>query len=148
MSGRAASGLESLQMVQFSHAFERKCWHSNTVLLGDALHTTHSSIGSGTSLAVEDAIALVKALKLKLDDIPVALQFYQDSRSSVVEKLMSAADASSQWYENFGEYMKLPALEFAYSYIRHAGKFEDKQLHALSPGFMASHKTFRSNEAG
>ena len=132
----------------FPRLWNKKWWHSNAVLLGDALHTAHFSIGSGTRLAMEDAIALVKSMNLKPDDIPAALQSYQDSRRPVVEKLMSAADASSQWYENFGEHMKLPPWEFAYSYIRRAGRLEDKQLHALSPGFMARYKTFRSKGTG
>ena len=79
----------------------------NTVLIGDALHTAHFSIGSGTRLAMEDAIALDKALAQHGDDIPAALEAFATSRRPIVEKLVRAANASGDWYEHFAEHMKL-----------------------------------------
>src|SRR5205807_386742 len=70
----------------------------NMVLIGDALHSAHFSIGSGTRLAIEDAIALTKALEVEAD-IPAALQRYQAERKPIVKKLVSAARTSAQWYE-------------------------------------------------
>src|SRR6202012_2039216 len=89
--------------------------HGPFVLIGDALHSAHFSIGSGTRLAIEDAIALVKALEAE-KEIPAALARYQSERKPIVKKLVNAARASADWYESFPEHMKLPLMDFAYSY--------------------------------
>ena len=70
------------------------------VLIGDALHSAHFSIGSGTRLAIEDAIALTKALEAEAD-IPAALARYQAERKPIVKKLVTAARTSADWYEKF-----------------------------------------------
>src|SRR6185437_8322916 len=85
--------------------------HRNMVLIGDALHSAHFSIGSGTRLAIEDAIALVKAL-------------------------VTAARTSADWYENFSEHMKLDLMDFAYSYITRSGRIDHARLRTMSPQFM------------
>ena len=120
-------------------------WYSNTtVLTGDALHTAHFSIGSGTRLALEDAIALVSALNRHRDadtvDIPAALQSYQDERKPIVEKLVTAANRSAAWYERFDQHMTLPIMDFAYSYITRAGRIDRDRLAALSPDFMRTYE--------
>ena len=120
--------------------------HRNMVLIGDALHSAHFSIGSGTRLAIEDAIALVKALEAE-KEIPAALARYQHDRKPIVKKLVAAARASADWYEKYAEHMKLDLMDFAYSYITRSGRIDDARLRALSPGFMAryeaSHKGAR-----
>ena len=78
----------------------------NMVLIGDALHSAHFSIGSGTRLAIEDAIALTKALEAE-PDIPAGLARYQTERKPIVKKLVTAARTSADWYEKFPEHMKL-----------------------------------------
>ena len=75
----------------------------NRVLLGDALHTAHFSIGSGTRLALEDAIALDKAFEQNPSDIARAFDDYQTSREPILKKLVGAANTSALWYENFGD---------------------------------------------
>src|SRR5204862_1114639 len=85
----------------------------NMVLIGDALHTAHFSIGSGTRLAIEDAIALTKALEAETD-IPAGLARYQAERKPIVQKLVTAARTSADWYEHFQEHMKLNLMDFAY----------------------------------
>jgi len=132
----------------FPQLWNERWWDGNRVLLGDALHTAHFSIGSGTRLALEDAIALVEALQASPDDIPAALQSYQDRRKPIVEKLVSAANASADWYERFGEHMQLPAWDFAYSYIRRAGRIDDARLRRLAPEFMAAYEAAKAQEAG
>jgi 2-polyprenyl-6-methoxyphenol hydroxylase-like FAD-dependent oxidoreductase len=114
----------------------------NMVLIGDALHTAHFSIGSGTRLAMEDAIALVKALDCG-HAVADALALYQAERKPIVEKLVAAARTSSNWYENFAEHMRLGLLQFAYSYITRSGRIDPARLRAMSPAFMARYDAGR-----
>jgi 2-polyprenyl-6-methoxyphenol hydroxylase-like FAD-dependent oxidoreductase len=103
----------------------------NTVLIGDALRTAHFSIGSGTRLAMEDAIALVEALD-EADPLPA----YEAARRPIVEKLVAAADASGAWYERFAEHMKLAPRDFAWSYIQRSGRIDPERLRKISPRFV------------
>ena len=111
----------------------------NMVLIGDALHSAHFSIGSGTRLAIEDAIALVKALEAE-GDISRALVRYQTERQPIVKKLVTAAHTSAGWYEKFPDHMKLDLPDFAYSYITRSGRIDDARLRAMSPLFMARYE--------
>jgi 2-polyprenyl-6-methoxyphenol hydroxylase-like FAD-dependent oxidoreductase len=114
----------------------------NTVLLGDALHTAHFSIGSGTRLALEDAIALVHALKAHTE-IADALAAFEATRRPIVEKLVAAADASLTWYEQMEEHMRLAPYDFAYSYINRSGRVSDRTLASTSPAFMEGYQASR-----
>src|ERR1700710_1196267 len=118
----------------------------NMVLVGDALHSAHFSIGSGTRLAIEDVIALVKALGAERE-LPAALTRYEADRKPAVKKLVTAARASAAWYEQFPEYMKLGLMDFAYSYITRSGRIDDTRLRAMSPCFMARYEARAGNEA-
>jgi 2-polyprenyl-6-methoxyphenol hydroxylase-like FAD-dependent oxidoreductase len=111
----------------------------NMVLLGDALHTAHFSIGSGTRLAIEDAIALVKALETEAD-IAGALARYQAGRKPIVQKLVTAARTSADWYEHFSDHMKRDLMDFAFSYITRSGRIDHARLRAMSPAFMARYE--------
>jgi 2-polyprenyl-6-methoxyphenol hydroxylase-like FAD-dependent oxidoreductase len=119
----------------------------NMVLIGDALHSAHFSIGSGTRLAIEDAIALIKALDADIDDIPSALARYEADRKPIVKKLVSAARTSADWYDRFPEHMKLGLMDFAHSYITRSGRIDDQRLRAMSPAFMARYDASRSSGA-
>lgn len=110
--------------------------HRNMVLIGDALHTAHFSIGSGTRLAIEDAIALTKALEAE-DEISAALARYEAGRKPIVKKLVTAARTSADWYEHFPEHMRLDPMDFTYSYITRSGRIDNARLRAMSPQFMA-----------
>jgi len=114
----------------------------NMVLIGDALHSAHFSIGSGTRLAIEDAIALTKALEAERD-VSAALARYQNERQPIVKKLVTAARTSADWYANFPEHMKLSLMNFAYSYITRSGRIDDGRLRAMSPAFMARYEASR-----
>jgi 2-polyprenyl-6-methoxyphenol hydroxylase-like FAD-dependent oxidoreductase len=116
--------------------------HRNMVLIGDALHSAHFSIGSGTRLAIEDAIALVKALESEADT-QAALARYEGERKPIVKKLVTAARTSADWYENFPGHMTLDLMDFAYSYITRSGRIDDARLRAMSPQFMARYETSR-----
>jgi len=107
----------------------------NTVLLGDAQRTAHFSIGSGTRLAMEDAIALSKSMLEFKHDIGGALAAFEAARRPVVEKLVAAADASAQWYERFPEHMRLAPREFAWSYIQRSGRIDPERLRRIAPKF-------------
>jgi 2-polyprenyl-6-methoxyphenol hydroxylase-like FAD-dependent oxidoreductase len=110
----------------------------NVVLLGDALRTVHFSIGSGTRLALEDAIALDRALADSGEDVPRALAAFERERRPVVEKLLAAATASSYWYETFPERMRrLDAVGLAYDYMTRSGRMTDERLRQLAPQFVA-----------
>ena len=88
--------------------------HGNMVLIGDALHSAHFSIGSGTRLAIEDAIALAKALEAEATIPRRARRATRAERKPIVEKLVTAARTSADWYEHFPEHMKLGLMDFAY----------------------------------
>ena len=107
-----------------------------TVLIGDALHTAHFSIGSGTRLAMEDAIALDRALAVHPDDIGAALAAYEAARRPILEKLVAGANGSAAWYEQFPGHMKLVPLDFAMSYATRSGRVDLDRLRALSPVFV------------
>ena len=112
-------------------------WHSgNRVLLGDAAHTAHFSIGSGTRLAMEDALALVTSLA-QIDDPGEALAAFESSRRPVVHKIVTAANTSGDWYETFAERMNAPPLDFAFDYITRSGRVDTERLRRLAPRFMA-----------
>lgn len=119
-------------------------WHlGNVVLVGDALRTAHFSIGSGTRLAMEDVIALSRALRDHLHDIPSALDSYEAARRPIVEKLVHAANASAQWYEDFPAHMALEPLELAMSYIQRSGRIDLERLRKLSPRFVDAYERAR-----
>lgn len=108
------------------------------VLVGDALHTAHFSIGSGTRLALEDVVALVGALETHDWDPAAGLPAYQEAREHVLKTITAAARRSAVWYEHFDEHMALPPWEFALSYIRRAGRVDADRLRKLAPRFSAA----------
>ena len=119
----------------------------NMVLIGDALHSAHFSIGSGTRLAIEDAIALAKALERERD-LAAGLARYQGERQPIVKKLVTAARTSADWYAKFPEHMKLGLMDFAHSYITRSGRIDDARLRAMSPAFMARYQASRPPRHG
>jgi 2-polyprenyl-6-methoxyphenol hydroxylase-like FAD-dependent oxidoreductase len=112
------------------------------VLLGDALHTAHFSIGSGTRLAMEDAIALAGAIGSHPDDLRAALLAYEAARRPILDQLTTAADASADWYERFPEHMTLEPMEFAMSYLTRSGRVSLDRLRRVSPRFVAAYEAF------
>jgi 2-polyprenyl-6-methoxyphenol hydroxylase-like FAD-dependent oxidoreductase len=120
--------------------------HGKHVLIGDALHTAHFSIGSGTRLAMEDAIALNRALAEHKDDVAAALPAFEVVRRPIVEKIVTGANGSAVWYENFADHMALSPVDFAMSYITRSGRIDMERLRKLSPRFAAQVTTQAAGE--
>jgi anthraniloyl-CoA monooxygenase len=99
---------------QFPTVKNARWSHENVVLVGDAVHTAHFSIGSGTKLALEDAIALHEAIETERD-VPRALAVYEAARRPAVEKLQAAAQVSLEWFETTERYRDFAPLPFAFS---------------------------------
>jgi anthraniloyl-CoA monooxygenase len=109
--------------------------HDNVVLLGDALHTAHFSIGSGTKLAMEDAIALKECFD-QSPDVPAALSRFEQARKPVIEDYQAAAYDSMRWFEHARDYMHLTPIELAYSLMTRSGRVDHKELMKRDPDFM------------
>jgi 2-polyprenyl-6-methoxyphenol hydroxylase-like FAD-dependent oxidoreductase len=127
---------------QFPIVHNARWSHGKYVLIGDALHTAHFSIGSGTRLALEDAIALAKALAAQTD-VSSALAAFETARRPILEKLVAGANGSAEWYEHFAEHMALKPADFAMSYITRSGRVDIERLRKLSPGFVARYERER-----
>ncbi|MGW1761744.1 bifunctional salicylyl-CoA 5-hydroxylase/oxidoreductase [Streptomyces mirabilis] len=111
--------------------------HGNLVLLGDAAHTAHFSIGSGTKLAVEDALALAACLEERptLDE---ALAAYEEERRPVVASTQRAARASLEWFENLGLYLHQPARQFAFNLLTRSRRVTHDNLRLRDAHFTAA----------
>lgn len=119
----------------------------NRVLVGDALRTAHFSIGSGTRLAFEDAIALAKALREHPGSVADALAAFEAARKPIVRKLVTAAESSADWYERFGEHMRLAPWELAWQYIQRSGRVDPERLRKVSPRFVAGYEAWRASRS-
>ena len=111
----------------------------NVVLLGDALHTAHFSIGSGTKLAMEDAIALKECFD-ENSDVGSALQRFEEVRKPVIEEYQTAAYESMVWFENARDYMHLAPIELAYDLMTRSGRVDRESLRRRDPRFVASYE--------
>jgi anthraniloyl-CoA monooxygenase len=111
--------------------------HGNVVLMGDAAHTAHFSVGSGTKLAMEDASALVRALQAS-GDVPAALEAYEAARRPAVESLQRAAQASLQWFEDTERYMDLDPITFAFTLLTRSLRVTHENLKVRDPAFIAT----------
>ncbi|HMI97178.1 MAG TPA: FAD-dependent monooxygenase [Micropepsaceae bacterium] len=131
---------------QFPKVWNERWSVGHRVLLGDALHTAHFSIGSGTRLAMEDAIALARALESHAADVPAALAAYEAARKPAVQKLIAAANASAEWYEHFADHMGLAPLDFAMSYITRSGRVDLERLRRTSPEFVTAYEAHACTE--
>jgi anthraniloyl-CoA monooxygenase len=107
----------------------------NLVLLGDAAHTAHFSIGSGTKLAMEDALALAASL-VENPDINSALAAYEQERRPVVESTQRAAQASLEWFENIHQYAAQEPLQFAFNLLTRSRRVTYANLRLRDPEFM------------
>ncbi len=110
-------------------------WFRNIVLIGDALHTAHYSIGSGTKLAMEDAIALFQAIE-DADSVPAALERFESTRREEVEKTQHAANVSVTWTENPGRYWKMEPIQAAFSMLSRSKQITYENLRLRDAGFI------------
>ncbi|MBI4484026.1 MAG: FAD-dependent monooxygenase [Acidobacteria bacterium] len=113
-----------------------KVWHhQNVVLLGDAAHTAHFTIGSGTKLAMEDAIALANAFE-QYDDVETALNEYELERKPIVEALQKAARESRIYFENVKRYLHFEPLQFTFQLLTRSGRISYDNLRLRDPHFV------------
>ena len=115
-----------------------KRWRmDNVILVGDAVHTAHFSIGSGTRLAMEDTIALRDALGANPGDVPAALAAYEAERRPPVESLQRAAQASLQWFEDTERYMDMEPEQFGFNLLTRSLRITHSNLETRDPGMIA-----------
>ena len=113
--------------------------HGNVVLMGDAVHTAHFSIGSGTKLAMEGAIALRDAfVEHGTSDVPRVLAAYEESRRVDVLKLQRAADVSREWFENAGRYMRQHPVQFSFNLMTRSKRISYDNLAKRDPNLVAA----------
>ena len=124
---------------QFRHVDNARWSTGNRVLLGDALAVAHYSIGSGTRLAMDDALALFDALQGNQHDVARALPAFEAARRPAREKLMDAARRSWDWYEDIADHARLPLLAFIHSFMDRTGRMTPERLAKAMPQFTADH---------
>jgi anthraniloyl-CoA monooxygenase len=125
-----------------------KRWHTgNIVLIGDAAHTAHFSIGSGTKLAMEDAASLVKHVA-HASDVRAGLESYQAERSLEALKLQSAARNRMEWFENVARYVHLEPLQFAYSLLTGSQRIGHDNLRMRDGAFVETVERDLARRAG
>jgi anthraniloyl-CoA monooxygenase len=112
--------------------------HGNVVLLGDAAHTAHFTIGSGTKLAMEDAVALGQALQRHPAALEAALTDYELERQPVVERFQEAARDSASWFENVRRYDGFDPVQFTCNLLTRSGRIGHLELTRRDPGFAAT----------
>ncbi|MGH2808139.1 MAG: FAD-dependent monooxygenase [Actinomycetota bacterium] len=123
--------------INFLTLTNRTWSHDKIVLVGDAAHTAHFSIGSGTKLAMEDSIALVNALETKTD-IPSALVEYQLERKPRVERFQDAARQSQDYFENTAIYRDMEPMQFAFNLLSRSGRIDYDDLRVRDPHFVGA----------
>jgi len=116
----------------------RSWHHGNVVLLGDAAHTAHFTIGSGTKLAMEDAVALAQALPRHPAALEAAFTDYELERQPVVERFQEAARDSATWFENVRRYDGFDPVQFACNLLTRSGRIGHLELTRRDPGFAAT----------
>ena len=122
--------LRGRDWLNFARVSNESWTHENVVLMGDAAHTAHFSVGSGTKLAMEDAIGLAEALAKHANtgDLAAALGEYEAARRLEVLKLQNAARNSTEWFENVARYASLPPEQFAYSLLTRSQRIGHENL--------------------
>jgi len=133
---------------QFPAVWNERWSFDNVVLLGDALRTVHFSIGSGTRLAMEDAVALYQALRERGSDLPAALARFREKRLPPVRKIWDAANASLRWYERMDDLVpRLAPVEFAYSYMTRTGRVDHAEVRRRDPALAAAYEALHPEAA-
>lgn len=123
--------------------------HGNVVLLGDAAHTAHFSIGSGTKLAMEDALALAAAIERQPGDLDTALAAYESERRPVVESTQRAAQASLEWFESIEHPIGQEPQQFAFNLLTRSRRVTYDNLRLRDPAYTAGlDEWFARHEGG
>lgn len=133
---------------RFPAVWNERWSFDNVVLLGDALRTAHFSIGSGTRLAMEDAVALFKAMRECGCDLRQAFALFQATRMPPMKKIWDAANVSLRWYEDMDRLVgTLGPVEFAYSYMTRTGRVSHEEVRRRDPGLAAAYEALHPQAA-
>lgn len=142
----------SAQWIRFPRVVCKRWVHHNgrapVVLMGDAAHTAHFSIGSGTKLALEDAIELARCIGQQPDDLAGALQHYEDVRSIEVLRIQNAARNSTEWFEHVDRYVNLPPEQFAYSLLTRSQRISHENLRVRDKAYVEGFEDWIAQRAG
>jgi anthraniloyl-CoA monooxygenase len=133
--------------TQFTRVRNAHWYHDNLVLIGDAAHTAHFSIGSGTKLAMEDAIALARSIGTR-SDLRGALAAYEAERSTDALRLQNAARNSMEWFEHVGRYTRLPPEQFAYSLLTRSQRVGHENLRLRDVTYVAGVERWFASRSG
>ena len=132
-----ARHLRGSAWLNFNRVLCERWHHGNLVLIGDAAHTAHFGIGSGTKLAMEDAMSLV-ANVATAQDVGAGLERYRAERNLEALKLQSAARNRMEWFENVARYTHLEPQQFAYSLLTASQRIGHANLRLRDPGYIHS----------
>jgi anthraniloyl-CoA monooxygenase len=136
LDGRELLGNNS-KWLQFPTIACQRWHHRNVVLMGDAIHTAHFSVGSGTKLAMEDAIALAGQV-VHGTPLDLALERYEETRRPEVESLQRAAQASLRWFEGADRYRNIDPEQFVFSMLTRSQRITYDNLRVRDPGYMSA----------
>lgn len=134
--------------LKFNRVLCEKWYHKNIVLIGDAAHTAHFSIGSGTKLAMEDAMALARVLTHHQGNVSCALQHYQEEREIEALKLQSAARNRMEWFEQVERYVHLDPEQFTYSLLTGSQRIGHENLKLRDQGYVNQVETWFAARTG
>ncbi len=143
-----ARHLRGSAWLNFNRVLCKQWHHKNIVLIGDAAHTAHFSIGSGTKLAMEDAIALSKTLNAHPDDVGRALALYQEEREIEALRLQSSARNRMEWFENVARYAHLDPEQFAYTLLTGSQRISHENLRLRDRAYVEEVETWFARQSG
>ena len=126
--------------INFLLVRNKNWFFENVALIGDALHTAHFSIGSGTKLAMEDSIALANSFQ-QTTNVPEALSHFAKTRRPVIEDYQAAAFESMRWFENAAQYMQLSPIQLAYVLMTRSGRVTYEDLKRRDPVFIRDYES-------
>ncbi|HSW17267.1 MAG TPA: bifunctional salicylyl-CoA 5-hydroxylase/oxidoreductase [Ramlibacter sp.] len=142
----------SAQWIRFPRVVCQRWVHHNgrapVALMGDAAHTAHFSIGSGTKLALEDAIELARSIGDSSHDLNDALERYEELRSVEVLKIQNAARNSTEWFENVARYARLPPEQFAYSLLTRSQRISHENLRVRDKAYVEGYEDWIALRSG
>ena len=133
--------------MQFPRVICQRWYHENVVLMGDAAATAHFSVGSGTKLALESAIALADYLQSE-PTLQAAFERYQEERRVEVLRLQSAARNSLEWFEEVERYLDMPPTQFAYSLLTRSQRIGHENLRLRDPAWLGQAEDWFQAQAG
>jgi anthraniloyl-CoA monooxygenase len=147
----------SSQWIRFPRVVNREWVHwkpradgreTPVVLMGDAAHTAHFSIGSGTKLALEDAIELANSMDAHPGDLRAALEHYTSVRSVDVLRIQNAARNSTEWFEHVDRYAQFEPEQFAYSLLTRSQRISHENLRERDAGYLRGFESWLAGRAG